>query len=145
MALSLREKLKTAGAVQNKPSAPVSDGQCLIRTEERPAGEMGLPPVVSGQVLRLLQGQEYTDIRREDLLFLDTETTGLSGGAGTVAFLVGVGYFEGDKYRLEQFLMRDYNEEASVIARTAERMRDHPILCTFNGVTFDLPLLRTGR
>ncbi|MBR4503207.1 MAG: ribonuclease H-like domain-containing protein [Clostridia bacterium] len=143
MALSLREKLKTAGAVQKKPSAPVSDGQCLIRTEERPAGEMGLPPVVSGQVLRLLQGQEYTDIRREDLLFLDTETTGLSGGAGTVAFLVGVGYFEGDKYRLEQFLMRDYNEEASVIARTAERMRDHPILCTFNGVTFDLPLLRS--
>ena len=77
------------------------------------------------------------------LVCFDTETTGLSGGAGTVAFLVGVGYFEGSTYRLEQYLMRDYNEEASVIARTAEKLRDHPILCTFNGVTFDMPLLRS--
>ena len=143
MALSLREKLKSAGAVQKKPAAPVSDGECLIRREERAAGEMGLPPVLSGQILRVMQGQDFADFGRESLLFLDTETTGLSGGAGTVAFLVGVGYFEGDTYRLEQYLMRDYNEEASVISRTAEKMRDHPILCTFNGVTFDMPLLRS--
>ena len=143
MALSLREKLKSAGTARTKPAVPVSDGECLIRTEERPAGEMGLPPVLSGQTLRVMQGQDFDDFGRESLLFLDTETTGLSGGAGTVAFLVGVGYFEGSTYRLEQYLMRDYNEEASVIARTAEKLRDHPILCTFNGVTFDMPLLRS--
>ncbi len=143
MALSLREKLKNASQAPKKAAPAASDGECLVRRAEKPAGEMGLPPVLSGEVLRLMQGKDFPDIDRERLLFLDTETTGLSGGAGTVAFLVGVGFFEGDTYHLEQYLMRDYNEELSVLSRTAERMRAHPVLCTFNGITFDLPLIRS--
>ena len=49
-----------------------------------------------------------SDLRPEDILFLDTETTGLAGGAGTVAFLVGMGYFTGRDFAVEQVLMRDY-------------------------------------
>ena len=45
------------------------------------------------------------------VLFLDTETTGLSGGAGTVAFEIGIGYFESDKMIIRQYIMRDYSEE----------------------------------
>ncbi len=143
MALSLREKLKSAGAAEKRPRPGPSDGGCMLRSHEKPAREMGLPEVLQGHTLTVMQGIPFGDVRREELLFLDTETTGLSGGAGTVAFLVGVGWFEGDTYRLEQYLMRDYDEEADVIARTAARMRDHPVLCTFNGAAFDIPLLQS--
>ena len=142
MALSLREKLKSAGSGEKKPRpAASSGGKCLVRTEEKPADAMGLPPRLSGSVLTLMQGRPFGDADREELLFLDTETTGLSGGAGTLAFLVGIGYFEGGRFCLEQYLMREYDEEASLIARTIEKMKAHPVLCTFNGATFDVPLL----
>ena len=48
-------------------------------------------------------------------VFLDTETTGLAGGAGTYVFLVGVGYFEGDQFCVRQYFMRDFNEERGVV------------------------------
>ncbi len=143
MALSLREKLKSAGSAEHKSRPPASDGACLVRHAEKPTAETGLPRVLSGQTLEVMQGRGFPDVDRDALLFLDTETTGLSGGAGTVAFLVGVGWFRGDTWHLEQYLMRDYNEEADVIRRTAEKMAGHPFLCTFNGVTFDVPLLQS--
>jgi len=74
-------------------------------------------------------------------LFLDTETTGLSGGAGTVAFLVGIGYVKDDCFMIEQYLMRDYADEPELIDRLAERMEEFDCVCTFNGKTFDMPLL----
>ena len=49
--------------------------------------------------------------------FLDTETTGLAGGTGTCAFLIGVGSIEPAGFRLRQFFMRDYGEEASHAVR----------------------------
>ena len=76
-------------------------------------------------------------------LFLDTETTGLSGGAGTVAFLVGVGYAEGDDFVVEQYLMKDYADEADMLDQLARRMERFDAVCTFNGRNFDLPLLQT--
>lgn len=81
------------------------------------------------------------DIRR--CLFLDTETTGLSGGAGTVAFLVGLGWIEGDQFVVRQYLMRDYSDEAEMLGMVAEKMRRFDVCCTFNGKTFDLPLIQT--
>jgi uncharacterized protein YprB with RNaseH-like and TPR domain len=76
-------------------------------------------------------------------LFLDTETTGLSGGAGTVAFLVGMGWWCDGTLVLEQLLVRTLGEEAPVLERVAERMAQASMLVTFNGKSFDLPLLRT--
>ena len=75
--------------------------------------------------------------------FLDTETTGLAGGAGTYAFLVGVGSIEPEGFRLRQFFMRDYGEEASQLFRLAEYLARFDVLITYNGKSYDQPLLET--
>lgn len=76
-------------------------------------------------------------------LFLDTETTGLMGGTGTYAFLVGLAWWDGGGLEVEQLFMREYNEERSVLAAIAERLAERPVLATFNGKSFDWPLLET--
>jgi uncharacterized protein YprB with RNaseH-like and TPR domain len=75
--------------------------------------------------------------------FLDTETTGLAGGTGTCAFLVGVGRITPEGFRVRQFFMRDYGEEASLLAALAEHLAPFRVLITYNGRTFDQPLLET--
>jgi uncharacterized protein YprB with RNaseH-like and TPR domain len=75
--------------------------------------------------------------------FLDTETTGLAGGTGTCAFLIGVGSIEPAGFRLRQFFMRDYGEEPSVLARLAEHLAQFDVLITYNGKAYDQPLLET--
>lgn len=79
----------------------------------------------------------------ERWLFLDTETTGLSGGAGTVAFLVGLGRFEDERFVVRQYLMRDFPEEPAMLAGVEAAMQTAEVLVTYNGKTFDIPLLRT--
>ena len=76
-------------------------------------------------------------------LFLDTETTGLAGGAGTVAFLVGLAWWHEGTLVLEQLLVRALGEEAPMLERLAERIANASMLVTFNGKSFDMPLLRT--
>ena len=76
-------------------------------------------------------------------LFLDTETTGLSGGTGTYPFLIGLAWWEGSELRIEQLFMREYSEERSMLAAVAERLKERPVLVTFNGKSFDWPLLET--
>ncbi len=75
--------------------------------------------------------------------FLDTETTGLAGGTGTYAFLIGVGNIEPAGFRLRQFFMRDYGEEASLLRRLSEHLAQFDVLITYNGKTYDQPLLET--
>lgn len=75
--------------------------------------------------------------------FVDTETSGLAGGAGTVAFLVGVGYFTDDAFRLDQCFLRDYDDEEPMLAFLAERFAQCETLVSYNGKSFDQPLLRT--
>ena len=78
-------------------------------------------------------------------LYLDTETTGLNGGTGTVAFLVGLAFWEPGVGGLtvEQILVRNLGEEAPMLAHVAARIREASMLVTFNGKSFDMPLLRT--
>jgi uncharacterized protein len=76
-------------------------------------------------------------------LFLDTETTGLSSGSGTYAFLVGIAWWEGGGLEIEQFFMREYSEECPLLFVLRERIAEHPVLVTFNGKSFDWPLLET--
>lgn len=73
--------------------------------------------------------------------FLDTETTGLAGGAGTAAFLIGVGFVEGERFRVRQYFMRDYHEEAALLEALAADLGRFRHLVTFNGKMFDVPLL----
>ncbi len=74
-------------------------------------------------------------------LFLDTETTGLSGGTGTYAFLIGLGWWDSGGLQVEQFFMRDFHEEHSILHELSARLADRPVLVTFNGKSFDWPLL----
>ncbi len=76
-------------------------------------------------------------------LFLDTETTGLAGGTGTYAFLVGVAWWDAGGLQVEQFFMRDFTEEYSVLQELAARVVERPVLVTFNGKSFDWPLLES--
>jgi uncharacterized protein len=76
-------------------------------------------------------------------LFLDTETTGLSGGSGTHPFLVGIAWWEGGGLEIEQLFMREYSEERSLLFALRERIAEHPVVVTFNGKSFDWPLLET--
>ena len=78
-----------------------------------------------------------------DILFLDTETTGLSGSAGTLAFQVGIGYFTEEDFVVEQYLIRHYGQEAAMLKSLSTRLRRFRMLCTFNGATFDVPLLQS--
>jgi uncharacterized protein YprB with RNaseH-like and TPR domain len=75
--------------------------------------------------------------------FLDTETTGLMGGSGTYAFLIGVGRITPQGFRVRQFFMRDYGEEASQLSALTEHLKQFEVLITYNGRTFDQPLLET--
>jgi uncharacterized protein len=74
-------------------------------------------------------------------LFLDTETTGLAGGTGTYAFLVGLAWWDSGGLQTEQLFMRDFAEEHSILQELAARLAERPVLVTFNGKSFDWPLL----
>lgn len=75
--------------------------------------------------------------------FLDTETTGLAGGTGTCAFLVGVGALEETGFRVRLFFMRDYEEERAMLAGLSEWLGNFQLLITYNGKAYDAPLLDT--
>jgi uncharacterized protein YprB with RNaseH-like and TPR domain len=79
----------------------------------------------------------------EQFAFLDTETSGLSGGTGTYAFMVGVGRFEGENFRLAQFFLRDPSEEPAMLEALLNFLAPARALVTFNGKAFDVPLLNT--
>jgi tetratricopeptide (TPR) repeat protein len=75
--------------------------------------------------------------------FLDTETTGLAGGSGTYAFLIGVGSTTPRGFVIRQFFMRDFGEEPSVLRALDEYLKQFDVLITYNGRTYDQPLLET--
>jgi uncharacterized protein YprB with RNaseH-like and TPR domain len=76
-----------------------------------------------------------------DLIFLDTETTGLAGGAGTLVFLVGIGQFTEHGFQLRQFFLRDPGQEQAMLQALQESLERGAAFVTFNGRSFDLPLL----
>ena len=101
-----------------------------------------------GSGLKEALGRLLRDVPREawepaQWLFLDTETTGLAGGTGTYAFLVGLAWWDAGGLEVEQLFLRDYSEEHAVLEALAERMAERRVLVTFNGRAFDWPLLET--
>jgi hypothetical protein len=75
------------------------------------------------------------------VLYLDTETTGLAGGTGTTAFLVGLAWVAGTEVVVEQFFLRRLSGEAAMLEALHERLTDAGVLVTFNGRRFDWPIL----
>jgi hypothetical protein len=100
--------------------------------------------VIDPDTVAVLSGEPALggfDLR--EAAFLDTETTGLAGGAGTAAFLIGLGFVDGDRFRVRQYFMRDYPEEPALLRGLAEDLRRFSRLVTFNGRAFDVPLLES--
>jgi uncharacterized protein YprB with RNaseH-like and TPR domain len=91
----------------------------------------------------LLRDERLKDLDFRKALFLDTETTGLSGGTGTFAFMVGLGFFRGDGFVVQQLFMRDYSEEKASLSILQEVLESYQFLVTFNGRHYDIPLLET--
>ncbi len=87
--------------------------------------------------------ERISQLNLAQFAFLDTETSGLSGGTGTYAFMIGVGRFVENEFRLSLFFMRDPAEEPAMLEALSEFLAPCAALVTFNGKAFDAPLLRT--
>ncbi len=98
-----------------------------------------LPP----DLLHALSDGAIVSAHPKQWAFLDTETTGLAGGSGTYAFLIGVGSIDEEGFRVRQFFMRDYAEESSVLHALSAYLARFDVLITYNGRSFDQPLLET--
>lgn len=139
---SLRDQLRAIQTQprQAQPAAKPRPQDCLIRETRFPLpGRLSLPAGIFP--FMQLDAQLPESLSPESLLFLDTETTGLSGGAGTVAFLVGVGEIRQHELIVRQYLMRDYDEEAFVLRHVQAHLSSCQLLITYNGKSFDMPLL----
>ncbi len=125
-AVALAEALDAR--VQGGPQGPVV---CLETTHEI--------PLSTSRLAQLPYGFDPT----HPLVCLDTETTGLGTGAGTVAFLVGIGRWEGPRYRVRQLFLPDYPDEPAFLAALAQELPATAWLVTYNGRSFDWPILVT--
>jgi uncharacterized protein len=91
----------------------------------------------------LARGIEEGAVDLERALFVDTETTGLAGGSGTYAFLIGLGFVEDGAFVVRQLFMRDYGEERALLRGLSEIAARYELLVSYNGKSFDIPLLET--
>lgn len=96
-----------------------------------------------GQLATWAKETGIQNLPQGSFAFLDTETTGLAGGAGTYAFLIGVGRFDEQGFQLAQFFLRDPIEEPAQLAALESFLAPCQAVVTFNGKTFDIPLLQT--
>jgi uncharacterized protein len=132
------------GAVRETPAGPLHILERWLEPRHR-HGRIGVcravevDPVLVSK-LALDSAFEGTDLSR--MLILDTETTGLAGGAGTVPFLIGLGLFDGGVLKVEQLFLRNFGAEAPLLHHLAERIAGASLLVTYNGKAFDWPLLR---
>ena len=144
--MNLRDKLRAVGGTggtRQPATEPEEQRDCRHFAVYRPAEEFPGALELSRETLTLMSDKEMPesfDPRR--ILYLDTETTGL-GGSGTVAFLVGMGFLTDNGFEVHQFLMRDYPEEPYLLKHVAAGLGKFDVLCTFNGTTFDVPLLES--
>lgn len=144
--MNLRDKLNAVGGKPKpKPQARTEKrcDECWQTVHMHPLDEFPGCFEVGRQAVMLMQNDDMPqtlDPRR--ILYLDTETTGFLG-AGTVAFMVGLGCLTDGGFEVRQLVMRDYPEEAALLRELEAVVSRFDVLCTFNGRTFDLPLLRT--
>jgi len=107
------------------------------------SADIGALAELPADLLETLSDGAVRGVPPTEWAFLDTETTGLAGGTGTCAFLIGVGRITSEGFRVRQFFMRDYGEEASALDALARHLKPFRVLITYNGRSFDQPLLET--
>jgi uncharacterized protein YprB with RNaseH-like and TPR domain len=132
------------GVLEETPDGPVLVVRRAYPLSHR-HGRLALGDVgaVAPPLLDLICRQDEVPPAADRLLFLDTETTGLAGGTGTYAFLVGVGWVDGDRFVVAQYFMRDLDQEPALLAALHPLLEAASGLVTFNGTAFDVPLLET--
>jgi uncharacterized protein YprB with RNaseH-like and TPR domain len=127
-------------------------GRCLVIDRvRRPShchGDVRLDalsgrPGCCASVARLLGDGSAVDGQSGSLVFIDIETTGLAGGAGTHAFLVGFGWFDGEAFCTRQLFLDQFRDEAALLELTASELQRASAIASFNGRTFDVPLMDT--
>lgn len=121
-------------ADRSLPGSEIVPGLRLVETV-RPAG--GIPPRIRGAFDR------RDDFNAARVLFFDTETTGLAGGAGTRAFMLGAAAWESHTLRIRQLLLTRLSAETAMLASFARWLQPETILVSYNGKSYDAPLLRT--
>ena len=132
-AAAARANQEGAGFSLSESCYPLTARECLVRL-----------PLADPQPLALLLPDSQRVIPPiHDWLFLDLETTGLAGGTGTYAFLVGLGRLTGDGFHLRQFFLRDLAAEKVMLAEMLPLLCGAQALVTYNGKQFDAPLLET--
>ena len=127
---------------------PTPRGEVFVAEQTYPSDYVyGSSPLLSSFPLSLIS--QWADdplistLPLSKLAFLDTETSGLSGGTGTYAFLAGAARFIDDRFVLRQYFMRDPAEEPALLEGLAKFLVPCKSLVTFNGKAFDAPLLKT--
>jgi uncharacterized protein len=142
------DKRYLIGSVLSGAPISTSAGETFVH-EERFAADYhhGHAPIQLTASLAIVSAwaadRRLGELPLESFAFLDTETSGLSGGTGTYAFLVGAGRFINGEFLLQQFFMRDPSEEAALLEGLAHFLAPAQALVTFNGKAFDAPLLAT--
>lgn len=120
------------------PGRWVDDGVYLIENSYRIGAPHGAEPLRSPDETQVMSELGATG----RTVFLDLETTGLSGGAGTYAFLCGIGTVRGDDFVVSQFFLRGPADERAWLEAVDGAIAPDATLVTYNGATFDLPMLR---
>ncbi len=145
---AVSQKHEDIGKFVNGEEISNSYGRCFrsvtIYPENQKHGQVSLNFLLQldPNVFRLVGKDEtLSNVNIRKAIFIDTETTGLTGGVGTVPFLVGLGSFSEGGFRIEQFLMRDYNEEHAFLHFIKEKLEDCEALVSYNGKGYDLNLL----
>ncbi len=122
---------ETGSFVRRKIDYPFEFSHGRYKLGELPENIAHLSPLLAGS----------ESFSAESLLFFDTETTGLGIGAGNVPFMIGIGYYSGDGFVVEQLLIRNPAEEAAMLRYLDEKIGSTRVVVSYNGRTFDWPIL----
>jgi uncharacterized protein YprB with RNaseH-like and TPR domain len=132
------------GSVVSNEFGPHFQSERLFSSlKQHGSADIGALSELPASLLDALSDNGIANVAPQRWAFLDTETTGLAGGSGTYAFLIGVGRITPDGFRVRQFFMRDYVEEKSVLAALETHLNEFEVMITYNGKAFDRPLLET--
>ena len=120
-------------------------GLCFINRLEQPLSQPHGDVDMARQLMpsRLFDSIMGMNIpRKEDTLAFDTETSGLSNGSGSFIFMLGLGYFKGDSYIVDQLILPDLGDESAFLRQTELIFSRFPILISYSGKGFDIPMLQ---
>ncbi len=137
-------------ATEARPSTPRGDGRLpgetiapgLVLIERKLGALQALKLRLDLPETLLPDWHEHNPVPRERLLFFDTETSGLNGGAGLKVFMLGVLRWR-DGWTLKQYILSDPDGEGALVEAWLAEVSDQPVLVSYNGKRFDIPALAT--